>query len=238
MSFLSRRNPYDRKRLLARAEAIEKGWRWRSALAIYRQVLAAEPHNAEIHARVAPLLARSGRDLEAWESFRIAIGAMRKDGEVGGARALEELAVRALPRRPEPVRLLARSERARQQPAEAVRVLLEGSRRMARRGPRGAAILLLRDARAIEAWNVEVVLSLGRHLSRDGQPAEALFLLDHLEQRTAGRERCAVRALLWQIEPSLRHSWRWFRAVLEARRSERDGGHGHRRMGRPARSRS
>lgn len=219
MPFLSRRIAYDRKRLIERAAALERGWRWRTALAIYRQVLAAEPHGAELHARVAPLLARSGRRIEAWESYRIAIEAFVRNGDDGSARTLQQQAMRLLPDCPEPVRVFAQAELARGRGPEAMRLLVKGAARMARLRSRGAAIVLLRDARAIEPWNARVVMPLCRQLARDGQPAEALFLLDHLEQRSVGAELCAVRALLWRIEPSLRHSWRWLRAVLANRRA-------------------
>ena len=223
MSLFSRRIPYDRKKLIDRAAALERGWRWRKALAIYRQVLAAEPHSAELHARVAPLLARTGRRIEAWESFKIAIDARLRGGDDASARTLQQQAVRLLPDCPEPVRALAKAELARQRGHEAIRLLVDGSRRMSRLRSRGAAILLLRDARTIEPWNAGVVLSLCRQLARDGQPAEALFLLDHLEQRSQGDQLRAVRALQWRIEPSLRHSWRWLGAVREQRRQGSPG---------------
>lgn len=220
MSLFSRRIPYDRKRMRDRAESLEGGWRWRHALALYRQILAAEPHNAEIHARVAPLLARSGRPFESWESFHIAIRTLVAAGDEAGARALQEQAVRVLPKNAEPYRVLARVELAKQRPDAAIRILVEGSQQLARRRrTRGAAIVLLRDAREIETWNPAVVLSLCRLLARDGQPAEALFLLDYLDQKVKGEDLCSVRSLAWRIEPSLRHSWRWLGAVRERRRS-------------------
>ncbi len=213
--------------MLERAESLEAGMRWRRALVLYRQILAAEPHNADIHARVAPLLARSGRAIESWESFQLAIRAHANAGEDASARALEQQAVRVLPVNPETYRMLARAELARQKPHMAIRVLVEGShrlsRRIFRRPPRGAAIVLLRDAREIDPWNTPAVLALCRLLAQDNQPAESLFLLDHLEQRVSGEELCAVRALSWKIEPSLRHSWRWLRSVLESRRSRSRG---------------
>lgn len=220
----------------ARAEALEGGFRWRRALTLYRQILAAEPHNAEIHARVAPLLARSGRATESWESFQIAIRVHDKSGDAASARTLQQQAVRVLPEHAEAYRLLARAELARKNPKQAIHVLLEGSRRLSRRfsrrRTRGAAIVLLRDAREIEPWNVSVVLGLCRLLAKDGQPAEALFLLDHLEQRATGEDLCAVRALAWRVEPSLRHSWRWIRAIAERRRDRSPG------LNRPTPSRS
>lgn len=227
MPILSRRIPYDRKRMLARAAALEGGWRWRRALVLYRQILAAEPHNGELHARAAPLLARSGRCDEAWESFRQAAEACETAGDEASAYALRQTAVRVLPRHLEACRALARAELRQQRRGEALRALHAASRRMGRgRAGRGAAIVLLRDARAIEPWHPEIVLALSRRLVRDGQRAEALYLLDHLDDRVDAERRCAVRGLTWRIEPSLRHSWRWLGAVLARRREAADGAPG------------
>lgn len=209
--------------MLTRAESLVGGWRWRRALVLYRQILAAEPHNAEIHGRAAPLLARSGRTVESWESFQIAIRTLKDAGDTSALRALEQESVRALPLHLEACRGFARAELARGKPREAMRVLFEGSRRLRGSRHRGAAIVLLREAREIEAWNPAIVLPLCRRLSRDGQPAEALFLLDHLEQRVAPEVLPTVRALIWRIEPSLRHTWRWTRAAREARAQRAEG---------------
>jgi len=65
----SRRIAYDRRRLVEQADGLREGLRWRRALKLYRQVLAAEPRNAEIHFRVAPLLARRGRPFDAWHDY-------------------------------------------------------------------------------------------------------------------------------------------------------------------------
>jgi len=209
VSFLSRRIAYDRKRLLDRAAALETGWRWRKALTLYRQVLAAEPRCAEIHALAAPLLARSKRSVESWESYQVAIEAAQESGETTQARSILRAAHRALPTCAEACRALARVERALGRSEVSLTLLEKGSRRLARRGRRGEAILLLRDAREIESWNPEIVILLSRLLIRDRQAAEALYYLDHLERRVSSDYAREVRWLLWRVEPSLRHTWRW-----------------------------
>jgi thioredoxin-like negative regulator of GroEL len=215
MPLFSRRIPYDRKRLLSEADGLRDGRRWRRALKLYRQILAAEPRNAEIHFRVAPLLARSGRHAEAWESFRVAAEGI--SGDDSSRIALHQRAVKSLPRSFEACRALASIWLRSQHPDRAERTLLEGSRRLRRRATRGQAIVLLRDAREIDPWNPSVVLDLCRLLAKDGRAAEALFLLDHLDERVSADDRRAVRALSWRIEPSLRHTWRWLRAGGERR---------------------
>lgn len=220
MALFSRRIPYDRKRLLKEADALREGRRWRRALRLYRQILAAEPRNAELHFRVAPLLARAGRRCEAWESFRVAAETLAREGDEASLLPLHQQAVKALPRSFEAWRELARLELRRQRPDQACRILLDGSRRMRRRSRRGEAIVLLRDAREIEPWHPAVVLELSRLLAKQGDSAEALFLLDHLDSRVQGTELRAVRARAWRIEPSLRHTWRWLRASSGARRAD------------------
>ena len=216
MPLLSRRIPYDRRKLLATAESLRDTRRWRKALRLYCQVLAAEPRNAEIHARVAPLLARAGRRELAWESYRIASEALHQASEDAARLALHKRAARALPRSFEACRALARVEVADGAPDAAVETLITGASRLRGRKTRGQSIILLRDAREIEPWNPTVVLSLCRLLAREGRAAEALFLLDHLDGKARRRDRLAVRSLAFRIEPSLRHAWRW----LTARRAE------------------
>jgi len=212
MSLFSRRIPYDRKRLLDLADSLREGRRWRKALRLYRQILAAEPRNAGIHFRVAPLLARAGKQAEALESFRIAGEALEQAGEEAKVVSIRQQALKALPRSFEACRALARTEISRQRPEQALRLLVQGAHRLRRRKTRGEAIVLLRDAREIEAWNASVVIELARLLAKEGQAAEALFLLDHLDDRAEGDELAAVRRLTWRIEPSLRHTWRWLRS--------------------------
>ena len=210
MPLFSRRIPYDRKLLLKEADGLREGRRWRRALKLYRQILAAEPRNAEIHFRVAPLLARSGRSAEAWESFRLAAEGL--SGNEEGLFTLHQQAVQALPRSFEACRALAKAYLRRQKPDRALQTLRSGSHRLRSRRTRGEAIVLLRDARELDAWNPPVVLALCRQLAKDGQSSEALFLLDHLDEKVPIEEQRAVRALAWRIEPSLRHTWRWLRA--------------------------
>ena len=118
-------------------------------------------------------------------------------------------------------RALARFERVNQRPESALEVLQGGSQRLAGRRTRGEAIVLLRDAREIEPWNPAVTLTLCRLLARTGDEAEALFVLDHLDQKTSGLDLRQARALAWRIEPSLRHSWRWMCAAWDVRQAGR-----------------
>ncbi|HPG26401.1 MAG TPA: tetratricopeptide repeat protein [Myxococcota bacterium] len=217
MPIFTRRIAYDRKKLLSSADALRGGRRWRKALRLYRQILAAEPENADLHLRAAPLLARARRSDEAWESFRVAGEELARRGDASAVFTLHQQAARVLPASFDACRSLARLLVARGESEEALRMLVATSERLARRASRGQAIVLLRDARRIAPWNARVVLLLARLLWREGQPAEALFLLDALDERVDGADRIATRALTLRIEPGLRHAWRWLRARRESK---------------------
>ena len=210
MPVFSRGIVYDRKRLLDLAHRLESGWRWRRALSLYRQVLAAEPYDPELHSRIAPLLARSRRDYEARESFRIAQREFKRNGDTTRANEMITAASAALPRDPDVARQRARFERAQNRPEVAMRHLLETSDRIARRR-RGEAIILLRAANSIDSRHPQVLLRLCRLLFRDVQPAEALFWLDQLDGRVDGAEFISVMRLRFRIDPTFRNLWAWMR---------------------------
>ncbi len=210
MPLFSRRIPYDRKRILERATRLEASWRWRSALALYRQVLAAEPHDPELHARIAPLLAKSRRHYEARESFRAATAGFRRLEDEQRLEATLHAASRALPRDPDVARERARFERSLGRQDQAMRHLVRVSDRIARRR-RGEAIILLRDANEIESRHPEILLRLSRLLFRDGQPAEALFWLEQLDGRVSGDRLIRARRLRFRIDPTFGNLWSWIR---------------------------
>ena len=208
MPLFSRHIPFDRKRLLERAGQLESGWRWRRALTLYRHVLAAEPHDPELHARIAPLLARSNRGYEARESFRIAQAGFKRQEDTKQLEATYLAASIALPRDADVARTRARFEHSQGRPEVAMRILVEVSDRIARRR-RGEAIILLREANQIESRHPAVLIRLARLLFRDGQPAEALYWLDQLEGRASTDELLRARRLRLRIDPTFRNLWAW-----------------------------
>jgi len=221
MPLFSRRRVYDRKRLLDQASKLESGWRWRRALSLYRQVLAAEPYDPELHARVAPLLARSRRHYEARESYRIAQSEFKRTGKTDRVDQMITGASEALPLDPDVARQRARFERAKNRAGDAMRHLVETSDRLARKR-RGEAIILLREANAIGPRHPQVLIRLSRLLFRDGQAAEALFWLEQLEGRVGGAELVDVVRLRFRIDPTFGNLWAWMRCRSDCRgRSDR-----------------
>ncbi len=223
LGLIRRRLEYDRKRLLAEAEQARIRGRSHRAISFYRRILAAEPHDPALHARIAPLLASTGAHFDAWQSYRQAAQVHLKNKSREEALALYRDATKTLPLQIEAWRSVARLELARGRSDAAFSVLLEGRARFRSRRLRAEAIALLREARSIDAWRVDVVLDLARLLRKSEQAAEAQWILQQLSERIAGRELRSVRGAQWRIEPSLKHSWKWIRAAFAAQKRRGDG---------------
>jgi tetratricopeptide (TPR) repeat protein len=193
--------------------------RRRKAIRLYRRVLVVEPGNADVHAKVAPLLARKGQTYDAWTSYRRAGRTFIREGLVERALANYREAARMLPRQVEPWLVTADLERKSGRERDAIRTLLEGRCRMRGRKLRPQAIYLLRRVREVDAWNLEAVLDLAALLARTDQGEEAELLLDDLASRCTGRDLRRVRGVQWRMTPTLRNTWLWLRAAFGARHS-------------------
>jgi Tfp pilus assembly protein PilF len=237
MSLFARSEVYDRARILDAAERASARNRRRCAIRLYRRVLAVESGNPELHAKIAPLLARAGETFDAWYSFRQAARSFEREGLVERALHTYREAVRALPHEIGAWLSLAQVLRRSGHDRDALAVLLQGRCRLRGRRQRARAIHLLRRAREIEAWRPEIVLDLARLLARSDQAEEARSLLEALGRRCQGRELRRVRGAQWRLAPSLGHTWRWLRAVTGARSPEARASAARVRAARAARER-
>ena len=210
MGILSGRTTYDRKQILrAAAQARAKG-KHRKAAELYRQVLAVEPENAELHARIAPHLALTCQDYDAWQSYKIAAHA-----HVFAKRPERALAVYRDAARRAIAKLEVRLGRKR----EALETILAGRRHFTGASYRAQAITLLRMARQIEPWDPVILLDLCSTLAASDQRYEALMILEHLATRSEGSDLARVRGAQWRITHSFGHAWLWLRATWFAMRS-------------------
>ncbi len=210
---LKRRVTFDRRQFLEDAERALTRGRPRKAVALYRRVLAAEPRNPELNARIAPLLAALGEDFDAWQAFRTAAQAETQARRVPEALALYREATVCLPHKYATWQTVATLEMRLGHPDAALAALLEGRTHLKRKRSRPEAIALLRAAREIEPWNPDIVLDLAQLLARSRQKAEAQWLLGELAERTEGRSLRRVCRLQWNLEPSLWNTWRLLRAI-------------------------
>jgi tetratricopeptide (TPR) repeat protein len=203
---------YDRSRVLDAASRARSRKRYRKAAALYRRVLAVEPSNLELHARLAPLLAATGQRFDAWLSFQLCARSALADKHLEQAAAIYRDATRCLPREIGAWLKLARVERQRGRKREAFEVLLEGRQQFRSRGRRAEAIALLRKALELERSSVSVALDLTRLLACSDQESEALLLLERLADRSQGVDLRRILGAQWRIAPTVTNSWRWLRA--------------------------
>src|SRR5262245_7758654 len=117
------RRDYDRKEVFERAEKARKKGKLRVAIAGYRELLAVDPEAPEIHARLAPLLARTGQHFDAWLSFRAGAEGFMRASEPERALGVYHEAAHHLPWQAEAWRTVARLQHARGKSEDALRTL-------------------------------------------------------------------------------------------------------------------
>jgi len=216
MGILGRTAAVDRDQLLeAAARARSRGQR-RRAISLYREVLADDRGNTDLHAKLAPLLAETGQDFDAWNSFRTTAQAALRAGREDRALAIYEQAAKYLPREIQVWQALARLLARQGDEGAAVEALLEGSRHFRVPFLLPQAIHLLRRARTVEPWDFETVIDLAGLLRRCEQRAEARLLLDRLAARVSGRRLRRVRGAQLRLAPGPRAFWRWLRTREQA----------------------
>jgi len=207
------KSEFDRARVLEEAARARSKRRRSKAIRLYRWALAMEPRNAELHAKLAPLLAEEGHHFEAWVSFRAVAKACLRNGLVDKSLAVYKEAALFLPREYQVWPAIAALQRRRGNDREAVESLIEGSRHLRSRFERPQAIHLLRRAREIDPWNFVAVLELARLLAGSEQRDEARILLHGLAASADGEQLERVRAAQLRLDPGFGTAWRWLRSL-------------------------
>src|SRR5689334_1566506 len=116
--------------LLTIAEDARRRGRYRKAIASYRRLLAQNPRDGMVHARLAPLLARRGQLQEALASFVTAAAVEEERGFLDKAIGLYQSALRYLPRQASLWLAVSELHLRRDRPSEAVRALLGGAAKL------------------------------------------------------------------------------------------------------------
>jgi tetratricopeptide (TPR) repeat protein len=210
----------DRKRLLAEANRELQDGDVRAAIVLYRRVLLEEPRNAAVALRAAPLLARTGRDFEAWQLFRMASQELMRARRREECLAALKEACRCVPHEFEAWRLRSELELKLGRDDAAFETLLEGRRAFRQPQGRAQAIALLERARQIEPWDLEVGLDLARLYAKTDQKHAALELLELLALRAEAHDLRRVAAQRMRITLSLRDVWGWLRANAARRAAQ------------------
>jgi tetratricopeptide (TPR) repeat protein len=214
MGLFTRSRPYDRNRLLSEAAKAQTRKRFKRALAIYEEVLRAEPNNPEIHRRVAPLLARRKQRDRAWQSFRFAAEALVNGGFYDKAIGVYRQATHYLPREITAWLAIAELHIHRDRQSSAVEVLLEARCHFRRRKHRPEAIRLLARAREIAPSHFEVNLDLARLLAKTDSRRMARRILAELAPHCHRRQLVRLRSAQFRLSPTPAAALRWLRALV------------------------
>jgi len=217
MPMLARSKSYDRTRLLKRAADARNKRKHKKAIALYREVLAVEPENSEIHQKIAPLLVHTRQGSEAMASYQKAAQGMLVRGFDDRAIGLYRAAADNLPREATLWRSVAELETRRGRKADAIEALLDGRQHFRSRKRRPEAIGLLIQARKLDPTDFRVSYDLACLLAKSGQRRHALRLLAELAMRSKGRNLRRVRARLLWLSPSPTSAWRYLRALSVGR---------------------
>lgn len=214
MGWLRRNKPYDRSRILTEAARAHKKKKYQKAIALYRQVLEVEPENHELHRKVAPLLAETRQEAEAWASYRRAAEGLVRRGFLDQAIGVLREASGYLRRRAEVWWALADLEIKRRRPVDAHKVLIEGRRHLRSKKERPQAIQLLLRARKLVPHDFETDYDLVGLLARSGERTRAGRLLGELAATARGGQLRRVRARQFGLSPTPVTAWRWLRALF------------------------
>jgi tetratricopeptide (TPR) repeat protein len=214
MGFFPKGKLYDRNRLLSAAAKAQTRKRFKKALALYEEVVRAEPNNPELHRKLAPLLARRKQRERAWRSFRFAAEALVNGGFYEKAIGVYREAAHYLPRQITAWLAIAELHVHRERRSSAVEALLQGRSNFRRRKHRPEAIRLLARAREIDPTHFEVNLDLARLLSRTRSRAMARRILAELAPHCHRGQLVRLRAAQFRLSPTPAAALRWLRALV------------------------
>ena len=204
-----RKKVYDRSAILDAADKARGRGRVRKAIAGYSQILAQDPNDHQVHARIAPLLARAKRWDEARRSFDSAGVGFLKAGFADKAIAIWKVAAKNFPEDVEYWERVANEQVKRGRKADAVQSLLEGREQLTKKAQRSLAMTLLRQVLTLDAFHFDATLDLARLLAAEGQRRDAEKLLREMRMWVKGRNLRRLRAAQFRLSPSWRGLMDW-----------------------------
>jgi len=202
----------DRSQVLAAADQLRVKGKHAKAVAEYRKVLLLDPKDADVLAKIAPLLVKLNEREEALRDFRAAADAYVGRGFVDRAIAIYVQACAAYPREAELWEVLGRLHQERGRRADAVKALLAGAGHFKKKKERPTAVKLLQQALACDELHLDAAVALARLLKADGDGAAARKLLDDLRGKLRGPAQKRLHAARFKLFPGVGTLWRWLRA--------------------------
>lgn len=207
---------YDRTRILANAVKARRRGRRKKAIELYRRVLEREPNNADLHRRIAPMLAQTKQHEAAIKSFHLAAVGMIDQGFDDRAIGVYREAARHLPLNVHVWEAIAKLQLKLRRKHDAVKTLLEGRRHFRGRKQRPQAMRLLLGAREVNPNDYDVTLDLARLIGRSDRAASTQ-LFERAASRCRGRKLRRVRGAHFRVTPTPRMALRWLRALFLGR---------------------
>ena len=203
---------YDRATVLDKADRARGRGSVRKAIRGYTTILTHDPADHQVHARVAPLFAKTRRWDDARKSFDAAGQGFLKQGFADKAIAVWTAAAQHFPEDVEYWERIANENLRRGRRADAVNALLQGRSQFRGRRQRATAIMLLRQVLAVEAFHFEGTIDLCSLISKEGPAgkAEAERLLRCLERWVTHRAlRRKLRLAQLRLAPSFQRAVAW-----------------------------
>jgi tetratricopeptide (TPR) repeat protein len=207
-----KKKQYDRAATIAAADKARGRGRLRKAISGYAAILSHDPDDHQVHARIAPLLARKKRFEQARKSFDAAGNGFLKAGFSDKAIAVWTVAAHHLPEDVEYWERIADEQVRRGRKQNAIKSLLDGRSRLRAGKQRPLAILLLRQVLTLQPLHFEATLDLAKLVAREGSKPEAAGLLRMLVPLVRGGELRQVRAAQFWLAPNLQYAMGWLLA--------------------------
>ncbi len=204
--------PVGREDTLRRAEEFRGRKKPKKAIAELKKILAANPGDAVVHAKLGPLLMLTGQPSLALESFRITADDLDARGFSDKALSLWLQIAQAKVSDLDAWEKVTQFHVTRGRRADGVKVLLQAADAQMGREGRPRAIRLLRDALLFEPQHLEATLTLARLLVKEKQRDEAKLLLEQALTFTTGAAARRVRQAWFVLFPGFRTLWKWLRS--------------------------
>jgi thioredoxin-like negative regulator of GroEL len=214
MNWPGRKKSYDRSRLLKDAARATKKGKRQKAIALYRELLAVESDNPDLHRKIAPLLAETKQPAEAWASYRRVAEKLVGQGLLEQVAEMLREASALVPREPEVWKGLADLELRRGRPADAHKVLLEGRQHFRSRRDLSHAVALLFRARKLAPRDFGTNYDLAGLLAKAGARERALSLLEEIASWANTGQLRRVRARQFALAPTPAAAWGWLRVIV------------------------
>ncbi|ADO71318.1 tetratricopeptide repeat protein [Stigmatella aurantiaca] len=212
-----KKEPPSRSQLVAQADRARAKGKLKQAIQGYRKALELEPKDPAVLGKLAPLLARTKETEASLKSFREAAQGHLDKGFADKALAVYTQAAETFPTQVGLWQQVSRMNMERGHRADAVRILLRGRFSLRRKNERAEAILLLKDALALDPTLFAPRLDLARLLAQQHLRAEAMALLEPMEKSLEGGSLRQVRWTMLRVSPGLGAGWRWLRAAVLGR---------------------